>query len=401
MTRSAFRTQLETMNPAPDSKAKRDAYRNYQSSLDNGRVYEKRGDFNSALAHTLDALKWLRRTREREDDSNARSKLDQELSDIRTTLSRLCRIVNENEHFFQPPVEKTQNQVPTTSLSSNSCKISGSDIDIKFKTGKLGGSLEGDIFRCDYKNAHCAVKIYKKIQGMTYSQVKHTIKKDMENTLSLNHPNVLRYYGYYVSPKSYGAMPETIGLVMDIAEMDLSKAYEKGKLKEEDKKNAIMDVLAGLIYLHSVGVIHSDLKPENVLLIPGIGSNYRAQLCDFGLSAVKESRQRTDGTLINAIGYTMNYAAPEVLTLSKACAQSDTFSLASMAYFLLEGKRPYQGYNEIFVKQHIENADMPKPSSKLDEFWEEIFKQCWKKNPKDRPSDRDLYARLQDILRRM
>lgn len=389
------------MNPNPDQKAKREAYNNYRGSLENGNAYERRGDFNSALAHTLDALKWLRRTRDREDDPAAKSQLDRELSEVKERLSRLCRIVNENEHFFQPPVEKARNPTLTSSLPSNSCKISGNDINIKFKTGKLGGSLEGDIFRCDYKNAHCAIKIYKKIQGMTYSQVKHTIKKDMENTLSLNHPNVLRYYGYYVSPNSYGSMPETIGLVMDIAKMDLSKACMEGLMTEKDKKNAIMDVLAGLVYLHSVGVVHSDLKPENVLLIPGVESDYRAQLCDFGLSAVKESRQRTNETLLNAVGYTMNYAAPEVLTQSKVCAQSDTFSLASMAYYLLEGKRPFQGCNELIIRQRIENADMPRPSSKYDEFWKEIFESCWKKDPKSRPSDRELYAKLQDILKKM
>lgn len=387
------------------SKESRADFRDYKSFLQSAERSNSRGDQDSALAFALNALKYLKRVLARETGVEEKSSLEQEMKKLRSLLVGLYKSVGEKEKLIRqaPPMIASPDSNPTHSSSFEFCKIEPEDITINMgEGGKIGGSLEGDIYKCDYKNSHCVAKIYKRIEGMKYSEAKETIMRDMLNTLTLNHPNILRYYGYYVKPEPYCSMPETLCLVMDRALMDLGRAIRENLLKtSQDKMSVIMGILSGLIYLHSVGVIHSDLKPENVLLVPGIESGYRAQICDFGLSVIKENRRKAQLTTYQAVGTSQIYTTPEILTTGKVSARSDLFSFASVAYYVLTGNHPICSKNMAAVDSDIKAGKMPRPPLGVNAFWRTIFEKCWKKDPRDRPDDTELYRELQDILRGM
>lgn len=162
-----------------------------------------------------------------------------------------------------------------------------------------------------------------------------------------------------------------------------------------------MDVLSGLIYLHSVGIIHSDLKPENVLISPGVNTKYRAQLCDFGLSVVKPTREPTNGTRYTGKGATLCYAAPEQVARNICSTMSDIFSLGGVAYFLITGKDPFEGMNSVLVERKCENCEMPTLPKGIDEFWQTIFENCWVKNPENRIIPTTLLKKLRKLFSKL
>ncbi|MFT3692627.1 MAG: protein kinase [Kofleriaceae bacterium] len=103
-------------------------------------------------------------------------------------------------------------------------------------------------------------------------------------------------------------------------------------------------ICAGLAAAHAVGVVHRDLKPDNILLESGTG---RAVITDFGIA-----RTTQDGggmTQVGAIIGTPRYMSPEQLSGAEVDARSDLFSLGVMLFELATGERPWQGDNAIAV----------------------------------------------------
>lgn len=97
---------------------------------------------------------------------------------------------------------------------------------------------------------------------------------------------------------------------------------------------AMLDTLG---HLHALGVVHRDLKPDNVVLDPGRGP----VLCDFGLVHVPDSLLTQGGDLLGSPAY----MAPECFGGEAPDARSDLFSMGVIAYELLTGKLPFRGSN--------------------------------------------------------
>jgi tRNA A-37 threonylcarbamoyl transferase component Bud32 len=120
---------------------------------------------------------------------------------------------------------------------------------------------------------------------------------------------------------------------------DFGQAVLTGKLSDDGEKLAIVSQVGRVLeFAHQMGVIHRDVKPENVLL----DSNGIAKLTDFDLVRVEDS---TGFTQTRAMLGTLNYAAPEALDAPKdAGPPADIYSLASMAVFALLGGELPRGY---------------------------------------------------------
>ena len=115
---------------------------------------------------------------------------------------------------------------------------------------------------------------------------------------------------------------------------------EKGPIHPEDVCWITERLLGALYYIHFNGVIHSDVKPQNVFVEP---SKRDIKLIDFGLSYYKPK------STSKAIGYTPRYAAPEQLTNTKTdiTYKADQFAIGVIAYFILTGQFPYGDVCEI------------------------------------------------------
>ena len=126
-----------------------------------------------------------------------------------------------------------------------------------------------------------------------------------------------------------------------------------------------MELGAALTTAHQAGVIHRDVKPENVIC-----SETGAVLTDFGLARIPDSNLTSKGMTLGTLGY----AAPETLAATGTFSPaSDQFSLAATLYEALTGKRAFDGDDLLAVAARIANDDPPPMASEQTEFREKLM----------------------------
>ena len=119
----------------------------------------------------------------------------------------------------------------------------------------------------------------------------------------------------------------------------------------------IEPVLAALAAAHDAGLVHRDVKPENVL----ISDRGQIKVADFGLAKAISSQTSTatQGLLIG----TVSYLPPELVVSGKADARSDVYSAGVVLFELLTGLKPHSGDTPIQVAYAHVHRDVPAPST--------------------------------------
>jgi serine/threonine-protein kinase len=147
---------------------------------------------------------------------------------------------------------------------------------------------------------------------------------------------------------------------------------------------AIMEpVLQALSAAHAAGLVHRDVKPENILITPG-GA---VKVADFGLArAVESSAMTTTGLLIG----TVSYLAPEQVVTGRADMRSDVYAAGIVLFEMLTGAPPFDGETPLSVAyQHVNNT-VPRPSSVLagvPRELDDIVAIATHRDPAERPAD--------------
>ncbi|MFI1539503.1 serine/threonine-protein kinase [Streptomyces anandii] len=211
--------------------------------------------------------------------------------------------------------------------------------------------------------------------------------------LGLEHPNV-------VSVRDLVVDGNDLALVMDLVRgTDLRTRLERERRLAPEAAVAIAaDVADGLAAAHAAGVVHRDVKPENVLLDMqgplGPGGAHPALLTDFGVAKLIDSPKRTRATKI--IG-TPDYLAPEIVEGLPPRAAVDIYALATVLYELLAGFTPFGGgHPGAVLRRHVTETVVPLPGIP-DELWQLIV-QCLAKAPASRLRASELAARLRELL---
>ncbi|UWF76786.1 MULTISPECIES: Stk1 family PASTA domain-containing Ser/Thr kinase [Microbacterium] len=158
----------------------------------------------------------------------------------------------------------------------------------------------------------------------------------------------------------------------------------------------IMDaVLAGLAAAHRAGIVHRDVKPENVLL----AEDGRIKIGDFGLARATTANTATGQQLLGTIAY----LAPELVTRGTADARSDIYALGIMLYEMLVGEQPYKGEQPMQIAFQHATEQVPRPSIRnpgVPEALDELVLWATEKSPDERPSDaQEMLDRLREIER--
>lgn len=156
----------------------------------------------------------------------------------------------------------------------------------------------------------------------------------------------------------------------------------------------IMDaVLSGLAAAHRAGIVHRDVKPENVLL----AEDGRIKIGDFGLARATTANTATGQMLLGTIAY----LAPELVTRGTADARSDIYALGIMLYEMLVGEQPYKGEQPMQIAYQHATDSVPRPSAKnpgVPEQFDELVMWATEREPDDRPTDaRVMLERLREI----
>ncbi|SED70835.1 serine/threonine protein kinase [Streptomyces sp. 3213] len=211
--------------------------------------------------------------------------------------------------------------------------------------------------------------------------------------LGLEHPNI-------VSVRDLVVDGNDLALVMDLVRgTDLRTRLDRERrLAPEAAVAIVADIADGLAAAHAAGVVHRDVKPENVLLDMqgplGPGGAHPALLTDFGVAKLIDSPRRTRATKI--IG-TPDYLAPEIVEGLPPRAAVDIYALATVLYELLAGFTPFGGgHPGAVLRRHVTETVVPLPGIP-EELWA-LLVQCLAKAPASRLRASELAARLREQL---
>ncbi|WP_030788101.1 serine/threonine-protein kinase [Streptomyces sp. NRRL S-920] len=211
--------------------------------------------------------------------------------------------------------------------------------------------------------------------------------------LSLDHARVVGVHDLVVDGND-------LALVMDLVRgTDLRTRLDRERRMAPEAAVAIVaDVADGLAAAHAAGIVHRDVKPENVLLDMqgplGPGGAHPALLTDFGVAKLIDSPRRTRATKI--IG-TPDYLAPEIIEGLPPRAAVDIYALATVLYELLAGFTPFGGgHPGAVLRRHVTETVVPLPGIP-EELWQ-LLVQCLAKAPASRLRASELATRLRELL---
>ncbi len=163
----------------------------------------------------------------------------------------------------------------------------------------------------------------------------------------LSHPNIIPIYAVdEVADYVFFAMAYVEGETLT------ERVRTRGPLPPGDATRMLREVAWALAYAHAQGVIHRDVKPDNIILEAGSG---RALVADFGIAAQVTGASGVDGG--DVIG-TPEFMSPEQALGERVDAKSDLYSLGVVGYFMLSGRLPFTGTKatEVLAKQVTEAA---------------------------------------------
>jgi serine/threonine-protein kinase len=156
----------------------------------------------------------------------------------------------------------------------------------------------------------------------------------------------------------------------------------------------IMDaILSGLAAAHRAGIVHRDVKPENVLL----AEDGRIKIGDFGLARATTANTASGAQLLGTIAY----LAPELVTRGTADARSDIYALGIMLYEMLVGEQPYKGEQPMQIAFQHATEQVPRPSVRnpgVPDQLDELVLWATDKSPDERPLNAQaMLDRLREI----
>ncbi len=186
------------------------------------------------------------------------------------------------------------------------------------------------------ENRIVAVKILKE-EFTSNDEFLRRFKNESKAIAMLSHPNIVK-----VHDVSFGDLIQYI-VMEHIEGITLKEFIEKeGSLRWKDAVHFTLQILKGLQHAHDKGIVHRDVKPQNIMVLP----DGTIKVTDFGIARFARSDQRT--ITDKAIG-SVHYISPEQARGEKTDEKADIYSVGVMLYEMLTGKLPFQADSAVSV----------------------------------------------------
>ncbi len=237
--------------------------------------------------------------------------------------------------------------------------------------GKIGTGGMADVYKArDHKlNRFVAIKVLKS----EFRADKAFITKfraEAQAAAGLAHPNIVNVY-------DVGEDRNINFIVMELVEGITLKEYiaKKGKLAVREATSIAIQVSQGLEAAHNSGIIHRDVKPQNII----ISTDGKVKVTDFGIARVT-----TSNTINTAVMGSVHYSSPEQARGGYSDAKSDIYSLGITMYEMLTGHVPFDGDSTVAIAIKHLQEEMKSPEvyvPDLPKSTVQIIRKCTQKSP--------------------
>lgn len=231
-----------------------------------------------------------------------------------------------------------------------------------------------------------AVKVLK--SEFVDSEVGARFRREGRTAARLSHPNIVQTYD--AGEEDLDGENVSYIVMEHVSGGDLKQLVkEKGQLPGGELSRVGADIAAGLAHAHERGIVHRDIKPQNVLL-----DEYgNPKVADFGIARALDSTQATQtGVYLG----TALYSSPEQLQGEEVTPKSDVFSLGITLYEAATGGPPFKGTPIEIVSQQINTTPEPPRSrgARISPGLEALILRCLEKEPDRRPDASELGEKL-------
>jgi serine/threonine protein kinase len=213
-------------------------------------------------------------------------------------------------------------------------------------------------------------------------------KREQEIGQKLDHPGVMKVFNNEKRSRVYMVMEWVDGRLLR------NEIAAKGKFPVDRAVHIAARICEALDYIHTHGVTHRDMKPENIM----IDDRDNVKIIDFGIAGSEGSRRLTFAKLSNVMG-TPDYISPEQVKGKRGDGRSDIYAVGVMLYEMLTGKVPFTG-NNAFLIMNDRLLNNPVPPRELDPSitpqLQEIIYRALEREPSNRyPTAREFAKDLE------
>jgi serine/threonine-protein kinase len=264
--------------------------------------------------------------------------------------------------------------------------VVGDSVDQYEVIDLLGRSGMASIFKAiDSESGRTVVLKVPHVQYESDVVFYERFQREEEIGQRLDHSNIVRV----LTPREKSRMY----LAMEYVEGQSLRAvlHSNGPLATERALDVARQLCAALSYLHQNGVVHRDVKPENVLLLPPDGA---VKLLDFGIALLHSARRVTWAGLSGTLG-TPDYMAPERIRGRRGDARTDVYAIGTILYEMLTGHLPYEAPNAVALLRAKTHRDPTPPREHvrvIHPSLEAIVVKALARDPRDR------YATAEEML---
>jgi serine/threonine protein kinase/sugar lactone lactonase YvrE len=336
-------------------------------------------------------------------ESLCRSALEREPSERLSFLNEAC---GNDEELRREVVAQLHSEQPTN-MADPSWEVAGVRTVPAFAVGTqlgpyrvealLGEGGGGRVYRAlDTKlNRPVAVKVLS--DDLADPAARRRFQKEAQMASSLQHPHILTIY-------DAGEFEGRQYLISEFVDGGTLRDWSKEKRTWRQAIELLVGVADGLAAAHAAGILHRDIKPDNILVTK---SGY-AKLADFGLAKLTAptdaeitSTLSASRTLPGLILGTISYMSPEQASGKPVDERSDVFSFAIVLYELLAGKRPFEAATNLQLLQTIIGQDPQPLGEDIPLALRMAVEKALEKDPGERyQSMRDFVVDLRRVIRK-
>src|SRR5947208_1263383 len=266
---------------------------------------------------------------------------------------------------------------------------------------KIGEGGMGEVYRArDAKlGRDVAIKVLPAALSENADRL-NRFEQEAQAAGALNHPNILSIY-------HIGTHEGAPYIVSELLEGEtLRERMAGGALQQRKAIDYGLQIAKGLAAAHEKGIVHRDIKPDNIFITDG----GRVKILDFGLAKLTSATDGTSQTEVptrkvntdpGTVMGTMGYMSPEQLKGQHIDHRSDIFSFGAILYEMLSGKRAFRGDSMAETMSAILREDPPdlsETNKAISPALERVVRHCLEKNPAERfHSARDLAFAIESL----